>query len=61
MDVVFDLVNVQGCIFLKRLRIRAMAMGLTLHDVETCLDEWQALGIIAIEHGVVIMLIVFAP
>ena len=56
MDVVFDLVDVHGCIYLKRLRLRAMARGVSLQDFEYSLDAWQDLGIFSIEHGIVFMI-----
>ena len=55
MDAIYDLVDDQGCIFLRRLRLRAMKMGISLADVEASISAWENFGIFVIVHGIVLM------
>ena len=57
MDVVFDLVNATGCIYRRRLFLRAADKGVSILDIHQSLIEWTTLGIMKIENGVVLMLI----
>ena len=65
MDCVYDLVNVNGCIFHRRLMQRAVALGATYDEAEQSLCHWEQFGIMQYRDGVVLMLIddggMFAP